>query len=236
MTSVSIVVPVLNEAPIVGDALRRLRRDFPDCELIVVDGGSTDGTADLARPHARVVGTEAGRARQMNEGARGTSGDVIWFVHADTVIDPDALAQMQVALADPAVVGGGLTLRFDRHTPALDYLARVSTVRARRLHQIFGDQALFVRRVTFDRLGGFPALPLMEDLELSRRLHRVGRTVVLTATSTAASRRLTQHGTVRMIAFMQYLKLLYLVGASPERIRLRYEAGPGVVLPRLPGA
>ena len=232
--SVSLVVPVLNEAPIIANALRRLRRDFPGCELIVVDGGSTDGTPELAAAHARVVTTAAGRARQMNEGARRTCGEVLWFVHADTVVDPDALAQIRVALTDPAVVGGGLTLRFDRRTPALEYLARASTLRARRLHHIFGDQALFVRRAIFDRLGGFPPLPLMEDLELSRRLHRTGRLVVLGATSTASSRRLTAHGTLRMIAFMQYLKVLYLTGVSPERIRLRYAAGPGLVLPRPP--
>jgi len=93
---------------------------------------------------------------------------------------------------------------------------------------------MFVRRDTFDRLGGFAPLPLMEDFEFSRRLHRAGRMVVLTATSTAASRRLTTHGTLRMIAFMQYLKLLFLAGVAPERIRLRYEAGPGIALPREP--
>ncbi len=91
---------------------------------------------------------------------------------------------------------------------------------------------MFVRREVFERLGGFAALPLMEDLEFSRRLHRTGRMVVLPATSTASARRFTRHGTVRMIAFMQYLKLLFLAGASPERIRLRYEAGPGITLPR----
>ncbi len=232
---VSIVVPVLNEAPIIGASLRRLRRDFPHCELIVVDGGSSDGTADRARAWGRVLTSAPGRAVQMNEGARCSRGDVLWFVHADTVIDPRALEQIQEALADPGAIGGGLTLRFDRRTPLLNYLARASTVRARRLHHVFGDQAMFVRREAFERLGGFAPLPLMEDLEFSRRAHRAGRMVVLTATSTAASRRFTAHGTFRMIVFMQYLKMLFLVGVSAERIRLRYEAGPGIALPTLPG-
>ncbi len=233
--TVSIIVPVLNEAQIISEALQRLRRDFPDCELLVIDGGSSDGTPELARAHARVVTTAPGRARQMNEGAHRTRGDVLWFVHADTVIAPHALQQIRAALPNPDVVGGGLSLRFDRRTPSLDYLARVSALRARHLHHVFGDQAMFVRRDTFERLGGFAPLPLMEDFEFSRRLHRAGRMIVLPATSTAASRRLTQYGTLRMIAFMQYLKLLFLAGVSPERIRLRYEAGPGVVLPALPG-
>lgn len=231
--AVSIIVPVLNEAAIIDAALARLRRDFGDCELLVVDGGSSDATAQLASTHAPVLSTGPGRAVQMNEGARHAGGDVLWFVHADTAIDPSAVAQLRAALADPDIVGGGLSLRFDRRTSALDYLARVSTLRARRLHHVFGDQAMFVRREVFERLGGFAPLPLMEDFEFSRRLHRAGRMVVLPATSTASSRRFTRHGTVRMIAFMQYLKLLFLAGASPERIRLRYEAGPGIALPRL---
>ncbi|EST38302.1 hypothetical protein N566_08270 [Streptomycetaceae bacterium MP113-05] len=228
--SVSLVVPVLNEAAAIESTLRRLRRHFPDCELVVVDGGSEDGTTELARPWASVVQAPRGRAAQMNAGAKLSSGEVLWFVHADTVVDPDALEQIRACLADPRVVGGGLTLRFDRRTTALNYLARTSNARARRLHHIFGDQAMFVRRTVFEELGGFPALPLMEDLEMSRRLHRRGRLCVLPATSTASARRLLQHGTWRMIAFMQYLKLLYFAGVDPERIRRRYAAGP----PRLP--
>ncbi|MEU3195471.1 TIGR04283 family arsenosugar biosynthesis glycosyltransferase [Streptomyces sp. NPDC006996] len=226
MTHVSIIVPVLNEEAAIQRAVSRLCRDFPDCELIVVDGGSTDATAELAALHATVISSERGRAKQMNEGARHASGDILWFVHADTDIDPDALDQIRAALADPAVVGGGLTLRFDRRTPALNYLAWTSNARARRLHHIFGDQAMFVRRTVFDELGGFPDLAIMEDLEMSRRLHRRGPLCLLPAMSTASSRRLVAHGTWRMIAFMQYLKLLYFAGVDPEAIRARYTAGP----------
>ncbi|WAX77470.1 TIGR04283 family arsenosugar biosynthesis glycosyltransferase [Streptomyces sp. KMM 9044] len=225
---VSIIVPVLNEEATVHSAVSRLCRDFRGCELIVVDGGSTDATVELASLHATVVTSERGRARQMNEGARHACGDILWFVHADTSVDPDALHQIQAALADPAVVAGGLTLRFDRRTPGLNYLARTSNARARCLHHIFGDQAMFVRRTDFDALGGFPDLAIMEDLEMSRRLHRRGRLRLLPATSTASSRRLVAHGTWRMIAFMQYLKLLYFAGVDPEAIRTRYAAGPSL--------
>ncbi|HET8588924.1 MAG TPA: TIGR04283 family arsenosugar biosynthesis glycosyltransferase [Nakamurella sp.] len=230
--SVSIVVPVLNEADRITGCLARLRHGFADCELVVVDGGSTDATVALAERVAPVLHSAAGRAVQMNAGAARTTGEVLWFVHADTLIDPDALGQVRAALADPRVVGGGLCLRFDHRTPGLDLLARTSNARARRLHQIFGDQALFVRRSVFERVRGFPPWPLMEDLELSRRLHRVGRLVLLPATSTASARRFVEHGTWQMVAFMQYLKLAYFAGVSPERLARSYERGPHLPRPR----
>jgi rSAM/selenodomain-associated transferase 2 len=224
--AVAIVVPVLNEAAGIVAALRRLRRDFPDCELVVVDGGSSDATAAFAAGHARVLHSPPGRAVQMNAGAAATSAPVLWFIHADCEIDPRALGQVRAALADPGVVGGGLTLRFDRRSLGLDYLAWSSTKRARHLHQIFGDQAMFVRRDAFEGLGGFPEIAIMEDLELSRRLARRGRLVVLHATSTASSRRLVTHGTWSMIVFMQVLKACYFLGVAPETIARLYRAGP----------
>jgi rSAM/selenodomain-associated transferase 2 len=223
---VAIVVPTLNEADAIGAALQRLRLDFPDCELVVVDGGSSDTTASLAAAHARVLHSPPGRAVQMNAGAAATSAPVLWFVHADCRISPDALDQVRAALADPGVVGGGLSLRFDRHSVGLDYLAWSSTMRARHLHQVFGDQAMFVRREAFEMLGGFPEIAVMEDLELSRRLARHGRLSVLSATSTASSRRFVQHGTWSMIAFMQVLKTGYFLGIAPEKLRRLYSAGP----------
>lgn len=229
--SVSIVVPVLDEADRIEQCLARIQRDFASCELVVVDGESTDGTVERAAERARVVRSKRGRGPQLNTGAALTSGEVIWFLHADTRIHPSALRQLQDAVAGPEVVGGGLTLRFDRSSPALDYLAWSSNQRARRLGHIFGDQAMFVRRSVFDRLGGFADIPLMEDFDLSRRLRRHGRLVVLDATSTASARRFDAHGTWPMIAFMQYLKLLYVAGADPRRLAARYQAGPGLRLP-----
>jgi rSAM/selenodomain-associated transferase 2 len=186
----------------------------------------------LARPLAKVVECEPGRGGQLNTGARAASGDVLWFVHADTVVEPAALGQIIAALKDPDVVGGGLSLRFDRDTASLRWLAWASNQRARRLGQIFGDQAMFVRRTVFDRLGGFPDFPLMEDFEFSRRLHRTGRLMLLPAISTASARRFEQHGTWPMIALMQVIKIRYLFGASPEALRARYAAGPRSMLRR----
>jgi rSAM/selenodomain-associated transferase 2 len=228
--SVSIVVPVLNEATRLPGLLDRLTGDFAGCELVVVDGGSTDASPDLVRPPVRLVRTTAGRGHQLNAGAAVCSGDVLWFVHADTRPDRAALDQIIQALADPTVVGGGLRISFDRPSPALRYVAWSSNVRACRLGWIFGDQAVFVRRDVFDRLGGFPEWPLMEDMEFSRRLARAGRLVVLPASSVASSRRFDEHGTVRMLVFMQWLKLAYFAGTDPAELARRYATGPS---PRL---
>lgn len=222
----AIVVPTRNEADVIAGTLRRLREDFPTCELVVVDGRSRDNTADVAARHAKVLLSPPGRAIQMNAGARATSAPVLWFVHADCRIERHALAEIEAALADPAVVGGGLTLRFDRRSLGLDYLAWSSNQRARHLHLVFGDQAFFVRRTAFERVGGFPEIPLMEDLELSRRLARTGRLSLLTATSTASARRLVANGTWSMIVFMQALKAGYFLGVPAERLALAYATGP----------
>ena len=226
LLSVSIIVPVLNEAERISEALKELTSNFADCELIVVDGGSSDDTALLSARWARVVSSSPGRAVQMNLGARSSSGQVLWFIHADCRIDPEALTQIRLALTNPEIIGGGLSLRFDRGGPALRYLAWSSTKRARHLHQIFGDQAIFVRRDIFDTLGGFPEIAIMEDLELSRCLNRQGRLIVLDAASTASSRRFIKYGTWSMIAFMQLLKIYYFLGVPPEKIRRLYAAGP----------
>ena len=230
--TVSIVVPALNEAPRIAGCLLRLCRDFPEAEVIVVDGGSTDGTPELARPHAKVVECERGRGRQLNAGAAAAGGEVLWFVHADTTVDAAAMDQMCAALADPRVVGGGCSLRFDQPTPSLRYLAWASNQRARRLGQIFGDQAMFVRRGVFDALGGFPDYPLMEDFDFSRRLKRTGRLALLHATATSSARRFERHGTWRMIAFMQAIKALYLAGVSPDRLAALYHTGPSALFVR----
>jgi rSAM/selenodomain-associated transferase 2 len=223
--TVSIVVPALNEARRIESCLQRLCSDFPDCELVVVDGGSTDGTLELAARHACTIRSAAGRATQMNAGAAVTSGDILWFIHADCRVAADALDLLRRAVLDPGVVGGGLQLRFDQRSVGLDYLAASSNLRARRLHWIFGDQAMFVRRNVFDPVGGFPEIPLMEDLEMSRILRRRGRLAVLPTTVTASARRLVDQGPWRMAGLMQLLKVQYLLGVDPERIRRRYESG-----------
>ena len=225
---VVVVVPVLQEAAGVEAFLLALRAAVGDVEVVVVDGGSTDGTPERAARHARVLTAPRGRARQMNAGAAATAGgadDVLWFVHADCAVPPDALPALRAALADPAVVGGGFRLAFDRRSAGLELLRVTSNWRARYLHQVFGDQALFVRRRVFDELGGFPDLPLMEDLAFTRALARRGRVVVADVPVTASARRLAAHGPWRMLVLMQWLKVRFLLGGDPGAIGRRYRRG-----------
>jgi rSAM/selenodomain-associated transferase 2 len=222
--TVSIVVPVRDEEAGIATTLPALRRAFGDCELIVVDGGSSDDTVARAEPYATVLHADGGRGPQLNAGAAAAHGEVLWFVHADAAVDPGALAALRAALADPRVVGGGCLLRFDRTGPVLTWLRWTSNLRARHLHWIFGDQAMFVRRGVFDDVGGFPELPIMEDLEMSRRLARRGRLAVLPTPCTSSARRLVEQGPFRMLVLMQLYKLQYFLGVDPHVIRRRYEA------------
>ncbi|MCF8566616.1 TIGR04283 family arsenosugar biosynthesis glycosyltransferase [Alicyclobacillus tolerans] len=232
MPSVSLIVPVLNEAHTIAASLFHLRSSFPACEIIVVDGGSLDNTAEIAKQYARVVMSERGRAHQMNAGASVCSGEILWFIHADSYIDKTALTHIQEVLRNGEVVGGGLTLRFAEDSWSLRLIAKLSNFRARYLHWIFGDQSMFVRRRDFESIGGFPDLPIMEDLEISLLLKKRGELVLLPAISTTSTRRFIEHGTWRTITRMQTLKLQYFLGVDPEDILRKYSNPRGRVRTR----
>ncbi len=222
MGEISIVIPTLNEETTIRATLDHLTQSCPGCDIIVVDGGSTDQTVAIARTYARGLISPPGRARQMNAGAREATGDILWFIHADSSVDPDAMPAIQQVLTNPAVVGGGLRLAFDDPAWDLRLIAALSNLRARTLGWIFGDQSLFVRRSAFDAIGGFPDIALMEDLELSRRLRRRGHLALLSAVSRTSARRFRSGGPLRVFGQMQWLKLQYFCGVNPDALRQRY--------------
>jgi rSAM/selenodomain-associated transferase 2 len=221
----SIIVPALNEAeslPAQLDALKCDQLGDGRTELLVVDGGSTDGTAALAAAYGRVIASPRGRARQMNTGAAAARGDVLIFLHADTRLPPDALLVIERALADSRVVGGAFRLRFDTNAPAYRLVAATTTLRGVTRHSFTGDQAYVVKREAFERVGGFPDQPLMEDLEIVKRLRHIGRFVLFPAAVVTSARRHQQLGLGKTLLLMGLLRTLYALGTPPERLRQIY--------------
>jgi rSAM/selenodomain-associated transferase 2 len=223
---ISVVVPTLNEAGSIRATLRALaplRR--AGHEVIVVDGGSDDGTRELAAPLAdRVLVAPAGRARQMNAGAGIARGDVLWFLHADTVPGKDAGETILGALAASGRDWGRFDVRLSGHHPLLRIVERLMNLRSRLTGIATGDQGMFVRRARFEAAGGFPDIRLMEDIALSRRLRRNGRPVCLRERLKTSSRRWEARGVLRTIALMWRLRLAYFLGADPRRLARRYQA------------
>ncbi|HEY8515671.1 MAG TPA: TIGR04283 family arsenosugar biosynthesis glycosyltransferase [Candidatus Binatia bacterium] len=211
----SVIVPALDEADEIEATLRRARAPQV-VELLVVDGGSTDDTVARARPLADdVLIAPRGRALQMNAGARRACGDVLLFLHADTWLPEGFAEAVERAIAEGAIAG-----RFDvelRGThPFLPVIATLMNARSRWTGISTGDQAIFVRRDVFARLGGFAPIPLMEDVELGTRLRRAGRLAPLRERVSTSARRWEEEGVARTIVLMWWLRFAYACGASPE--------------------
>lgn len=220
----SIVIPVLDEARHVAILLPELVTACPGAEVVVVDGGSADGSPALAARIAgvRVVTSDRGRARQMNAGAAAASGDALLFLHADTRLPPGAAEAVLAALADPAVAYGRFDVRFDSRRPAFRLIAGLMNARSRLTGICTGDQAIFVRRATFAALRGYADIALMEDVELTRRLKRAGRLAALRLRVTTSGRKWEREGVARTVVLMWALRFLYAVGVRPDRLHRWY--------------
>ncbi len=223
MRALSVIVPVLNEAAGVAatlHALAPLRSDGH--ELIVVDGGSTDGTTALCQTRAnQVIVSPRGRARQMNAGAALAQGTVLLFLHADTQLPPDAARLVLAAIAGGAV-WGRFDVRIAGSSLMFPVIARFMNWRSRWSGIATGDQAIFVRRDVFERVGGFNDQPLMEDIELSRRLRAIARPACLRACVQTSGRRWEARGVWPTIVLMWRLRWRYWRGAPAEELAKAY--------------
>lgn len=226
--TLTVVIPALDEAANLARLLPDLERVCPGAEVLVVDGGSRDGTAKVVagRPGVRLVPSARGRARQMNAGAAAASGDVLLFLHADTWLPDGAARAIEAALADPAVVGGRFDVRFDSQRPVMRMVAWFMNARSRATSICTGDQAIFVRRAVFEAVGGYADIPLMEDVELSRRLKARGRLAALRVRVTTSARKWEREGPLRTIGLMWTLRLLHFVGVAPARLHRWYYGAP----------
>ncbi len=225
----SVIVPTYNEAGRIEELLSELRAQNPTCDLIVIDGSSTDATVALAQPYAYVVVTQPNRGRQLNLGARAARGDQLLFLHADVRLPPAALAAVQRALSDSEVAGGTFRLEF----AGADLASRVFSFvdRWRRWFGIFyGDSGIFVRRDVFERLGGFREWPVLEDYDFCRRLVRTKKTVCLPERLLVSSRR-WQGNLLRTLAQWFFIHSLYFLRVSPAWLARWYPPVRGCAAP-----
>lgn len=218
---VSIIVPVLNEEPGILATLQALESLEGEKEIFVVDGGSTDGTRQLVESRgAEVVHAPRGRGHQQRAGAERASGQVLWFVHADTLPPADAIQHIARAVAEGAA-GGNFRLRFDGQSRAARQLTFVYPL-LRFLGLCYGDSGMFVLREVYERVGGFREIALFEDLDLFRRLRREGRFVNLRCCLVTSSRRFEKRNLTVMWLHWIALQLLYWCGVSPNRLARWY--------------
>jgi len=218
------VVPVLDEARALPGLLDHLAAMPGRWEVVVADGGSRDGSDALARRHPlapRVVAAARGRARQQNAGAAAARGEALVFLHADSRLPRGAFAALARALRDPRCPGGNFALRFDGGDRFSRGLTRWYAVQ-RRLGTYYGDSTLWLRRADFDALGGFADLPIMEDLELVRRLERRGRTACLPGPALTSSRRWRALGWRRTALAWALIRWLWVAGVPAERLARLY--------------
>jgi len=226
--SLSVVLPVLNEAAGLGAALQALAAlRAGGAELIVADGGSRDHSAALARAGgAQLVNAARGRALQMNAGAAQARGEVLLFLHADTQLPAGANELISQALASGLRVWGRFDVSITGRPAMLKLIAALMNLRSRRTGIATGDQAMFMTRAAFEAVGGFPVQPLMEDIEMSRRLLRLSRPACLRAKVQTSGRRWENRGVWRTVLLMWRLRWAYWRGAAPERLAELYRLPP----------
>ena len=223
---ISVIIPALNEGAVIShtlEALQPLRRRGH--EVIVVDGGSCDATVELAGVLTdRVIRSDPGRATQMQAGAGAAQGAILWFLHADTLPPPHADRLIQQALQDESVCWGRFDVRFPDPRRLLRLVAWSMNTRSRLSGIATGDQGIFVTRGCYEQAGGFPSIPLMEDIALSRALRKCSPPACLQHCLSTSARRWLEHGVMRTILLMWGLRLAYFLGISPQRLASYYAA------------
>lgn len=213
----SVIIPTLNEAAQLGEVLQRLGTE--GIEVIVADGGSIDATIAIAEQHgATIVRCGSGRARQMNAGSAVATGDMLLFLHADTLLPTGFAQEARAVLNVSGTVAGAFRFQLDDRRLAFRLVEYMVHLRCRWLHLPYGDQGLFMLRSVFEQLGGFPDQPIMEDVVLVRKLRRLGRVRVCASSAVTSARRWCKGGFVRVALFNQLALLAYKFGISPRRI------------------
>ncbi|HLA10985.1 MAG TPA: TIGR04283 family arsenosugar biosynthesis glycosyltransferase [Pyrinomonadaceae bacterium] len=220
--ALSIIIPALNEAHSIGPTLGAVSHLSTSVEVIVVDGGSDDGTREIASVHgAMVIASKGGRGVQMHKGACAAQGEALWFLHADTIVPADGAHLIVEALHDRRVVAGNFNICFNGQGRAARFMTWLYP-QLRRLGLCYGDSAIFVRREAYERVGGFNPFPLFEDVDLMKRLRRRGRVVHLAAVVVTSSRRFEGRSFGFTFARWASLQVLYWLGVKPTTLARMY--------------
>ncbi len=220
--AVSVILPVLREAGSINEVVAHIRAQDPDgsAEIIVIDGDLTGSTINAALVNGLILAvSRQGRARQMNRGAEMASGDILLFLHSDTLLPAQALARINLAMKDEHIVGGAFELGIDSDRRIFRITEWYVALRTRLTKMPFGDQAIFIRRDYFEKLGGYKDIPLMEDVELMARIKkRGGRICVIPVKVMTSARRWEREGIVYCTLRNWMLQILYALGVAPERL------------------
>lgn len=218
---ISVIIPILNEAKILEKTLSQLQPELGSHELIVVDGGSTDTSVKIAENYGKVIISERGRAKQLNAGAAAATGDILIFLHADIWLEPGALISVATAISS-GYVGGGFRQKIDGRSILYRLIEIAGDFRGRYLKVFYGDSGIFLARTNFQKIGGFPDVPILEEMEFSKGLRRLGKTTLLTPYIHISARRWEARGIVRTTLNNWLITLIYFLGVSPEKLARLY--------------
>ena len=219
---VSVIIPILNEAKILDETLTRLQPELANHELIIVDGGSTDESVNIAEQYGTVVVSERGRAKQLNAGAAAASGDILLFLHADVWLEPGALNAVETALS-LGCVGGGFLQKIDGKNLLYRLIEKTADMRGKYLRVFYGDSGIFVKRGIFQKIGGFPDVPIMEEMWFSKELRRLGKTIMVKPYIHISARRWETNGIIRTTLKNWFITGLYHCGFSLQRLAKIYQ-------------
>ena len=221
---ISVIIPTLNESTLLQRILSNLEEiSDSQTEIIVVDGGSTDNTVEIASEYVnQIFLTAKGRANQMNHGADFAKGEILLFLHADSILTVDAFDKLKELMKESDCVGGAFQLQIDSKKYLLKIISKIVNLRSRFFHLVYGDQGIFVRKKKFVQIGKFPVTPLMEDVEFYSRLKASGKTVILNEKILTSARRWEKEGILFVTLRNWLLLIMYYMGVSSKRLEKLY--------------
>src|SRR3990167_2145097 len=218
---ISVIIPTLNEEFHIEKTLQSVIKQEGDYELYVVDGGSTDNSIAIARRYASVIISKRGRAIQMNAGANVCRGDILLFLHADTILPDNAFRELRKRMRDDTVSGGSFYIAFDADNFILRGVSFITRFNFRLFH--FGDQGIFVRRDVFQKLHGYKEMPIMEDYDFYKRLRTKGKVILIRMPVISSARRFIKKGVIRQLLINKCVVLAYWAGVDIQTIKRFYD-------------